>query len=147
MLSTNNPWISAKYKFYRNKITHLKQSLKQNYYRSKFENCRNDVKKTWKVINKFFLQKKQKNKEGAETYNAHLNNQNHCEKLNIHFSNIGINISSKIDHPHTTFNDFLHESFPNLSTFAPTSVDQIRQITASLKCKTTSNSSDIPAKV
>jgi len=33
-----------------NKITHLKESLKQNYYRSKFENCRNDVKKNWKVI-------------------------------------------------------------------------------------------------
>jgi len=44
MLSTNNPSISAKYKFSRNKITHLKESLKQNYYRSKFENCRNDVK-------------------------------------------------------------------------------------------------------
>jgi len=38
-LSTNNPSISAKCKFYRNKITHLKESLKQNYYRSKFENC------------------------------------------------------------------------------------------------------------
>jgi len=50
MLSTNNPSISAKYKFYRNKITYLKESLQQNYYRSKFENCRNDVKKTWKVI-------------------------------------------------------------------------------------------------
>jgi len=30
MLSTNNPSISAKYQFYRNKITHLKESLKQN---------------------------------------------------------------------------------------------------------------------
>ena len=45
MLSTNNPSISAKYKFYRNKITHLKESLNQNYHRSKFENCRTDVKK------------------------------------------------------------------------------------------------------
>ena len=31
MVPTNNPSISAKYKFYRNKITHLKESLKQNY--------------------------------------------------------------------------------------------------------------------
>ena len=31
LLSTNNPSISATYKFYRNKITHLKESLKQNY--------------------------------------------------------------------------------------------------------------------
>jgi len=57
MLSTNNPSISAKCKFYRNKITHLKASLKQNYYRSKFENCRNDVKKTWKAINEIISTK------------------------------------------------------------------------------------------
>jgi len=45
-----------------------------------------------------------------------------------------------------TFNDILIESFPNLCTFPPTSADEIRQIIASLKCKTTSNSYDIPAK-
>ena len=60
MLSTNNPSISAKYKFYRNKITHLIESLKQNYYRSKFENCRNDVKTPGKL--KLFLQKQKKAK-------------------------------------------------------------------------------------
>jgi len=62
MLSTNNPSISAKYKFYRNQITHLKESLKQNYYRSKFENCRNDVKKTWKGINEIISTKTKKAK-------------------------------------------------------------------------------------
>ena len=62
MLSTNNKAISAKYKFYRNKITQLKESLKQNYYRSKFENCRNDVKKTWKVINEIISTKTKKAK-------------------------------------------------------------------------------------
>jgi len=35
---------------------------------------------------------------------------------------------------------------PNLCTFPPTSANEIRQIIASLKCKTTSNSYDIPAK-
>ena len=60
MLSKNNPSISAKYKFYRNKITHHKESLKQNYYRSKFENCRNDVKKTWKVFNEIISTKTKK---------------------------------------------------------------------------------------
>jgi len=37
-------------------------------------------------------------------------------------------------------------SLSNLCTFPPTSADEIRQIIASLKCKTTSNSYDIPAK-
>jgi len=80
------------------------------------------------------------------TYNTDLTNQNHCEELNIHFSNIDKNISSRIDPPPATFNDFLIESFPNLCTFPPTSTDEIRQIIASLKCKTTSNYYDIPAK-
>ena len=62
MLSTNNPSISTKYKFYRNKITHLKESLKQNCYRSKSENCRNYVKKTWKVINEIISAKTKKAK-------------------------------------------------------------------------------------
>ena len=118
MLSTNNPSISAKYKFHRNKITHLKESLKQNYYRSKFENCRNDDKKPGKLLMKLFLQK-QRSKIGAETYNTDLANQNHCEELNIHSSKIGKNISFKIDPPPATSNDFLLESFPNLCTFPP----------------------------
>ena len=94
---------------------------------------------------KLFLQK-QKSKVGTETYSTDPNNQNHCEELNIHFSKIGKNISSKIDPPLATYNDFLIESFPNLCTFPSTSADEIRQIIASLKCKTTSNSYDIPAK-
>ena len=47
--------------------------------------------------------------------------------------------------PPATFNEFLLESFPNLYTFPPTSADEIRPKIASLKCKTTSNSYDIPA--
>jgi len=46
----------------------------------------------------------------------------------------------------TTFNDFLNESFHNLCTFPPTNTDEIRQIIASLKFKTTSKSYDTPAK-
>ena len=63
----------------------------------------------------------------------------------MHFSKIGKNISTKVDPP-GTFNDFLLEFFPNVCTFPPTSFDEIRQIIASLKFKTTSNSYDIPAK-
>ena len=97
-----------------------------------------------KLLMKLFLQKQKK--IGAETYNTDLTNQNHCEELNVHFSKIGKNITSKIDPPPATFNDFLLESFPNLCTFPPTSADEIRQIIASLKCKTTSSSYNIPAK-
>jgi len=99
MLSTNNPSISAKYKLYRNKITHLKESLKQNYYRSKFDNCRNDVKKTWKVINEIISTKTKKSKIGAETYNTDLTDQTHCEELNKHFPKLAKIFPSKLTLP------------------------------------------------
>ena len=99
-------------------------------------------KKPGKVLMKLYFYKNKKSKVGTGTYKTDPNNQNQCEKLNIHFSKIGKNISSKIDPPPATF----IEPFPNSCTFAPTSADEIRQIIASLKCKTTSNSYDIPAK-
>jgi len=43
-------------------ITHLKESLKQNCNRSKFENCKHDVKNPGKLLMKLFLQKQKKTK-------------------------------------------------------------------------------------
>ena len=59
---------------------------------------------------KLFLQKLKK-QSGCRNLQCWSYNQNHCVELNIHFSNIGKNISSTIDPPPTTFNDFINESF------------------------------------
>ena len=42
-LTTNNPNIIRKYKTYRNKLTHLKEISKQNYYKQAFQK----TKVTW----------------------------------------------------------------------------------------------------
>jgi len=62
-----------------------------------------------KVINEFISTKNLKNKVGAETFNT---NQNHCEELTIHFSNLGKNISTKIDPAPTNSVTFLMSLFP-----------------------------------
>ena len=41
----------TKYKAYKNKLTHLIRIAKRKYYDSKFENARNDLKTTWKLLN------------------------------------------------------------------------------------------------
>ena len=41
----------AKYKKYRNKVTHLLEISKKSYYQSQFLSCRNDSGKMWKLIN------------------------------------------------------------------------------------------------
>ena len=40
----------TKYKAYKNKLTHLIRIAKRKYYDSKFENARNDLKTTWKLL-------------------------------------------------------------------------------------------------
>ena len=48
-----SPSVSSetKYNAYRNKLTHLTRISKRKYYDSKFENARNDLKTTWKLLN------------------------------------------------------------------------------------------------
>ena len=41
----------TKYKAYKNKLTHLIHIAKRKYYDSKFENAKNDLKTTWKLLN------------------------------------------------------------------------------------------------
>jgi len=38
-------------KTYRNKLTHLKEISKQNYYKQAFQKCHHDMKKTWTLFN------------------------------------------------------------------------------------------------
>jgi len=49
-LTTNNPNIIRQYKTYRNKLTHLKEIFKQNYYKHAFSNVQSWNKKTWKLV-------------------------------------------------------------------------------------------------
>jgi len=44
-LTTNNPNIIRKYKTCRNRLTHLKEISKQNYYKQAFQKCHHDIKK------------------------------------------------------------------------------------------------------
>ena len=62
MLSTNNPSISAKYKFYRNKISHLKKSQSKTTIDQNLETVEMMSKKPGKLLMKLFLQKQKKAK-------------------------------------------------------------------------------------
>ena len=43
-VTTNNPNIIRQYITYRNKLTHLKEIPKQNYYKHAFQKCNHDIK-------------------------------------------------------------------------------------------------------
>ena len=44
-IKSSNPHLVEQYKIYRNKLTHLKESCKQNYFKSMFNKYNNNIKK------------------------------------------------------------------------------------------------------
>jgi len=46
-IKSSKPHLIEQYKIYRNKLSHLKELSKQNYFKSMFNKYNNNVKKTW----------------------------------------------------------------------------------------------------
>jgi len=144
-LTTNNPNIIRNYKTYRNKLTHLKETSKQNYYKQAFQKCHHDIKKTWKLVNEIIAIKnksQQKNKlfEDSE-------GQKQCEDLNNFFSEVGKSLSTKIKPSPTTYRHFITHINPKISLFlAPTDAYEIQLLIKNLKMKSNNSPNDIPSK-
>ena len=86
------------YKNYRKQLSHLKEKAKQNYYHTLFNNSKNPSE-TWKIMNKI-LRKKQATTILPNVIKVDENLINDpdeiCRELNMHFSQIGVKMASKI---------------------------------------------------
>ena len=60
LLKSSSTSSAMKYKAYKNKLTHLIRITKRKYYDIKFENARNDLKTTWKLLNEVINKRKSK---------------------------------------------------------------------------------------
>jgi len=49
-IKSSNPHLIEQYKIYRNKLTYLKELSKQNYFKSMFKKCNNNVKKLGNLL-------------------------------------------------------------------------------------------------
>ena len=114
----------TKYKKYRNKLTHVKEISKENYYRNLFcEN--NDPSQTWKHINEIIHKSnkkaslpnflKTKEKEIREP-------QNICNELNQHFVDIGKKITNTCNSKRDKYEylRYLGKHQPSSVVFSPT---------------------------
>ena len=144
-LTTNNPNIIRKYKTYRNKLTHLKEISKQNYYKQAFQKCHRDIKKTWQLVTEIIAIKSkfQQNNKLFEDSQC----QKQCEDLNNFFSEVGKSLSTKIKPSPTTYRHFIKHINSKHSLFlAPTDAYDIQLLIKNLKMKSNSSPNDIPSK-
>ena len=66
----------TKYQAYKNKLTHLIRIAKRKYYDSKFENARNDLKTTWKLLKAVFNKRKSMSSPPASFKRQNINGSN-----------------------------------------------------------------------
>lgn len=141
------------YKTYRNKLTHLKELSRQNYFRNLLKNSDGKSSKVWAVINQM-LNKKKRNtgsSPGVPPIKVHghaITNPIDISNAFVeHFTNIGSNMSSKIPNTYTHFNETLEKSLPNSIALYDTTKEEILNEIRNLNNNKCTGPDNIPVKI
>lgn len=135
----NDQKLEIDFKTLKNKINNKIKTLKNQYFRNKWEQTGTNVSKQWKFINRFF--KEQKTETHIDRlqveHQGHVDNINDIVKcLNLHFAGIGKNIVEELNteiemmNPKPKFNDVTCD---NTIFVEPTNEQEIDKIISDLK--------------
>ena len=148
-LTSRTPTSLVAYKKYKNKLTTILRQAEKNCYSAKIIEAKDNIAKTWKIINKMTNKNSSKNainklKIGNIAITDPLTI---AEKFNDFFVNIGLNLVKKIPHSSKSSNDFLIGDYCNSMFFAPTTTDEILDIINNLKNSNSTGQDNIPIKL
>lgn len=135
-VSNRTPLIYAVYKSARNKYTSSIRSAKKKYFSNAFLKCSNNVKSTWKVVNQLLQKEKVTNDLPSVFQNGddYLSNP---KEIAEHFNNFFVSIGPKLAKliPDSDGNplDFIHRTFPVMSSFKPIDGYEVSDIIDQLK--------------
>ena len=125
------------YKQYRNLLTFLIRTAKQNYYNQIFCSFRNNTKKIWKTINEMRGKKRLKTKITTLNHNNLILDkpEDIAEAFNEHFSNIAPKLNSKL--PPATRNpcEYMQGNYAGSMLILPVTVNDTKNVIRSLKNK------------
>ena len=130
------------YKNYRNGVTHLIREKKRSYFEGKFLEYKDDIKNTWKLINRTIRPNRfGEGKSHIEKLNVDgstlTDSKTIANTINNYFSTIGESIASSFDST-GTYSQHLLGNFPNSFFLAPVDYRDIHSTIMSLKNKSCS---------
>ena len=129
------------YSNYRNFVTSLIRKAKKQYYEDKFYSARNDIKKTWRIINDVLRPNKIHKKQNIIkkliiNNTTYENSQDISNIFNDHFVSIGRNMAeSVVSGPNDHKKYLSHLNVPNSFFFTPVTPNETHVIINSLKNK------------
>ena len=94
-----SPLNITKYKKYKNKLIHLLKTSKRNFYDTKFDNAKSNLKETWKILNEIINKRKTRSKMPSSF--VHNDQQiidplEIANKFNEYFTNVGPSLAEKL---------------------------------------------------
>ena len=123
---------------YKNNLCHKIKNAKKTYYCKKFENCKTDSRKTWKIINSILSNKR---KSESHIVLTNDNDEDICDSLEIanKFCNFFSTIADKLDEAIPTTDtdpmDYLPDALPHRFTPQPATNDEIIDTISSFQNK------------
>lgn len=113
-LSTKSEINLHQYKQFKNKLTHLINIRKKEYFRNLLNRNKNDLKGTWRVLNQVIHNHRNSNTPHKLIMNEkHITNKIDIANLfNDYFANIGLKLHSDVEPPNT---HTLKHNKPNIS--------------------------------
>ena len=148
----NKKTLTAKVKYNkaRNLYYHTIQQKKKLHYSSLFDKLKNNLKQTWKTLNKLLGRKKSKITQcpsliidGKLCTDSNLL----ANYFNDYFSSIGEKLVNKLATPQKQFSEFLGSPICNSMFLNPTSVTEIKKIISKMQPKNSTGIEEIPISV
>jgi hypothetical protein len=148
-LITKSADLLKTYKIYKNKLTSIIRSSEKNYFSNKLLKVKDNLAKTWKVLNNM-TNRSQKPKiiDQIEKNNMKINDpRDIAEEFNQFFVNVGPELAKQIPHTLNSPKEFLRDNYCKSMFFIPSTAEEISDIISNLKNSTSSGYDNIPIKI
>jgi len=123
---------------YKNIYNKLKRTSKRNYFTNLLHTYKNDIKKTWKVLNRIIGKNSNKKEisetfinNGVQTSNPKLIAEGFCD----YFTHVGEKFAAAIPPSKKHFKSYLKHNINNSLFLSPTDPEEISKIISLLKSK------------
>ena len=145
-IKSRSPSLKNKYLKYKNKLVTIIRQAEKKYYADKLSEVKDNLAKTWKVINEMCGKKclhKQVNK--IKVNDKIIDDpQLIANQFNDYFANVGSSLAKNIPRSTKLPSDFLKGSFPNSMFLQPTNELEVSEVISNLKNTKSKGSDNIP---
>jgi hypothetical protein len=137
------------YKKYRNTLTSLIRAAEKSYYSNKLLEVKDNMSKTWKVLNRMTNRSTNKNPINLIEKNGVVidNVSQIAEEFNKFFVNVGPNLANQIQPSENSPLDFIKGNYCNSMFLLPSTPEEISDIIINLKNSSSSGVDNIPIKL